>query len=316
MAIPTNERIQGGLWGLLIGDALGVPYEFHNANAIPPIDKIDFEPPKDFSRSYPTVPPGTWSDDGAQALCLLHSLLTNNQLEPDHLIKQILDWYQHGTWAVEQQVFDIGVQTQKALLAYQKGTPALQAGSVNPNGKGNGSLMRVLPLALWHKGSDEELVEDAHRQSMITHAHPTNQVCCALYCLWARNLLAGEPGDQAYRLAVDRLRDIYNQQLPEYAMELDVNIRPDHPPNRSGSGYVVDSFHAARIALQQPTYELVVKHAIRLGEDTDTNAAIAGGLAGIRDGINAIPIKWLLKLRGKEMVQPLLDKLLVYRSKK
>lgn len=187
MKIPTNERIQGGLWGLLVGDALGVPYEFRTAEEIPPIDKIDFEPPTDFSRTYPSVPPGTWSDDGAQALCLLHSLLTNNKLEPDHLMQQILDWYENGTWAVDRKVFDIGVQTRSALQAYQQGTPALQAGSTT-NSKGNGSLMRVLPLALWHKGSDEALVHDAHQQSMITHGHHTNQACCALYCLWARNL--------------------------------------------------------------------------------------------------------------------------------
>lgn len=313
MDIPTSERIQGGLWGLLVGDALGVPYEFHSADQIPSLDEIDFEPPKGFTRSYSTIPAGTWSDDGAQALCLLDSLLISKQLNPDHLINHILDWYQKGTWAVNQTVFDIGMQTRESLLAFQKGTPALQAGFVRPEGKGNGSLMRVLPLALWHTGSDESLAFDAHRQSMITHGHRVNQVCCALYCLWARKLLEGITGDEAYRSAVDRLRQIY-QQHPDYLSELNETVRPDDPPASSGKGYVVESLHAARIALQQQSYERVVKRVIQLGQDTDTNAAIAGGLAGIRDGVNAIPIKWLLQLHGKEMVQPLLDQLLQHRS--
>lgn len=313
MDISTRERIQGGLWGLLIGDALGVPYEFQAADQIPSRDQIDFEPPKEFTRSYPNIPPGTWSDDGSQALCLLDSLLTCKQLNPDHLIHLLLDWYTNGTWAIDQVVFDIGMQTRESLLAFQNGVPALQAGFVRPEGKGNGSLMRVLPLALWHTGSDESLVMDAHRQSMLTHGHLVNQVCCALYCLWAKKLLKGLSGEQAYRSAVDRLRQIY-QQHPEYLAELDKTIRPDDPPASSGKGLVVESLHAARIALQEPSYEQVVKHAIQLGHDTDTNAAIAGGLAGIRDGVNAIPIKWLLQLRGKEMVQPLLDQLLQHRS--
>lgn len=313
MEIPTSERIQGGIWGLLVGDALGVPYVFHDANEIPPLEKIDYTPPEGFTRSYPSVPPGTWSDDGAQALCLLHSLLFSGQLNPEHLMQQILDWYQNGTWAVDQQAFDIGNQTREALQAYQQGIPALQAGFVRPDGKGNGSLMRVLPLALWHTDTDEKLVFDAHHQSMITHGHLTNQICCALVCLWARRLLEGKPVDQAYCSAVERLREIY-QQHPDYLSDLNETVRPDDPPTRSGSGYVVESLHAARIALQQPSYELVVKHAIKLGKDTDTNAAIAGGLAGIRDGVNAIPIKWILELRGKEIVQPLLDQLLQHRA--
>lgn len=74
--MPTRaERIAGGLIGLLVGDALGVPYEFHEADEIPPSAQIEFEPPAGFDRSHKGTPPGTWSDDGAQALCLLDSLL-------------------------------------------------------------------------------------------------------------------------------------------------------------------------------------------------------------------------------------------------
>ena len=81
--MPTRaDRIEGGLIGLLVGDALGVPYEFSNPAALPSPELIDFTPPSDFARAHQGTPPGTWSDDGAQALCLLDSLLTETGLSP------------------------------------------------------------------------------------------------------------------------------------------------------------------------------------------------------------------------------------------
>ncbi|SFJ50241.1 ADP-ribosylglycohydrolase family protein [Thermoflavimicrobium dichotomicum] len=308
--ISREERIRGGFWGLLIGDALGVPYEFTAAHDIPPLEEIDFEPPTGFNKAYPYVPAGTWSDDGAQALALLDSLLTCRKLDLDDFAKRLLAWYERGEYAVDYHVFDVGIQTGEALNAVRSGTAPTQSGWVRPEGKGNGALMRVLPLALWHRGTDEELVEDAHRQSLVTHAHPTNQVCCALYCVWARRLLSGMDVNAGYLDAVRTLREIYPQGSV-YSAELEWTIRPEDGPVADGSGYVVDSLRAALLTLQQPDYEQVVKSAVAIGRDTDTNAAIAGGLAGIRDGVSMIPEKWLRDLRGKEIAEPLLTKLLM-----
>ena len=169
--------------------------------------------------------------------------------------------------------------------------------------------MRVLPLALWHKGSDEELVNDAHTQSLVTHGHICNQVCCALYCLWARRLLEGNSINKAYDLAVSKLREIYRENL-EFYNELEENVRPDDPPVGKGSGFVIDSLRSVRMVLASENYEKVVKSAIALGDDTDTTAAIAGGLAGIYYGFDDIPERWYLGLRGKEMVYPLIKNLL------
>lgn len=87
-----QNKIYGGIYGLLIGDAVGVPYEFHLPEQLPQIIDIDMIPPKNFSRSYPDVPIGTWSDDGAQALCLLASLLHCQKLEPVDLMNRIANW--------------------------------------------------------------------------------------------------------------------------------------------------------------------------------------------------------------------------------
>lgn len=302
------QRIAGGLWGLLIGDALGVPYEFQHPNNLPPKNQLEMQPPVGFSRAHAGVPIGTWSDDGAQALALLASLLANAGLNLDDFARRLINWYEHGYMAVDYAVFDVGVQTATAIRQLQRGVPPEQAGGADEYDNGNGSLMRVLPLALWHQGSDAELVQLAQQQSLVTHRHLRAQICCALYCLWARGLLNGD--ERAYENAVATLRKIYTENADAYA-ELEFYIRPDDEPIGKGSGYVVDSLRSARMVLShENSYEAVVKAAIALGNDTDTTACIAGGLAGIKYGIQAIPERWMQVLRGKEWVEPLLAQLL------
>lgn len=300
------ERLTGGLVGLLVGDALGVPYEFSPASAIPPLDQIELEPPANFYRAHGGVPPGTWSDDGAQALCLLASLQECGKVDPDDLGRRFLTWYEEGYMAVDRRVFDIGIHTSRVLRALKSGMPVLQAGALGEQAKGNGSLMRVLPLVLWHAGSDAELVADAQLQSCVTHADPTCQVCCALYCLWARAIL--HETAQPWQTAVTTLRQLYADK-PRYREELEA-LQPDQPPTGMGSGYVVDCLQSTRLVMEAGDYDVVVKAAIALGNDTDTTACVAGGLAGLRDGIDAIPNRWREGLRGQGLFQPLLEQLL------
>lgn len=309
---PTRrERIAGGLWGLLIGDALGVPYEFHEPSELPPREALEMRPPPAFPRAHAQVPPGTWSDDGAQALALLASLLDRGTLDLDDFATRLVAWYEQGYLAVDGHVFDVGIQTRDAIHALRRGVPARAAGPSQERANGNGSLMRVLPLALWHQGSDEELVRDAHTQSLVTHGHLRSQVCCALYCLWARRLLAGHSAhDAAWDSALATLRGIYGADS-DAVSELDRHVRPEDLTDYRGSGYVVDCLRSARAVMDKGAYEGVVKAAIALGHDTDTTACVAGGTAGIRDGVRAIPERWMQALRGKSMVEPLLERLLV-----
>lgn len=304
-----RERVEGGIWGLLVGDALGTPYEFHPPGAIPPADQIEMEPPAGFVRAHRGTPIGTWSDDGAHMLCLLASLVERESLDQVDLMVRLARWQDEGYMAVDGRVFDIGIQTGHALDRYRKGTLPPKCGGTGERENGNGSLMRVLPLALWHNGSDEELVNLACAQSVITHAHLRSQLACALYCLWVRRLFLGMgSSEDAYASA---LRSMRNMIPPENKarVEIDKHLAPpDRVPGR-GSGYVVDSLRSVRDVVELGPYEQAVKAAIRLGLDTDTTACIAGGLAGVRDGIGAIPARWLGTLRGKELVEPLVDRL-------
>jgi len=302
----VSTKLRGGIYGLLVGDALGVPYEFHSRDAIPPYDQIEFDPPKGFDRSHQSVRPGTWSDDGAQALCLLESLLECDKFDPDDLGRRLLDWYGNGYLAIDNDVFDVGITTSSALARLRTGTPAVNAGPCTEYDNGNGALMRVLPLALWHLGTDAELIHDACLQSRVTHGHLRSQICCALYCVWARNILRekSQPWPDALRSVEQAL-----VADPLAKKELDGHIRPVFEQVARGSGYVVDSLGSALILLKNDSYEKVVRAAIQLGDDTDTTACIAGGIAGLQWGEKSIPERWLKGLRGKVLVEPLLARL-------
>ncbi|MBV8617022.1 MAG: ADP-ribosylglycohydrolase family protein [Acetobacteraceae bacterium] len=305
------ERIAGGMWGLLVGDAVGVPYEFHHPGRIPPLPEVELDPPSAFHRAHGGVAPGTWSDDGAQALCLLESLLERGRVDPDDLMRRLNRWYEHGHLAAGGRVFDVGIQTSLALERFRDGAPAETAGGDGERENGNGSLMRVLPLALWHRGSDAELVRDASLQSVVTHRHPRSQVCCALYCLWARRLLAGSR--DAWSEAVAALRgELAPRTVPR--AELDDQVAPEDPRPGTGTGYVVDCLRSARDVMARGSYETVVKEAIRLGHDTDTTACVAGGVAGVRDGVSAIPARWLDRLVDRQLAAPLIERLVALRS--
>jgi ADP-ribosylglycohydrolase len=305
--VNLEDRILGGLYGLLIGDAVGVPYEFSSANRLPPLEEIDLRPPLGFQRAHAHAPKGAWSDDGAQALCLLASLLHCKQLDLHDFSRRLLSWFEHGYMAVDNVVFDVGIQTSRALRAILGGTPVERAAPAEEMNNGNGSLMRVLPLALWHTGSDEQLIEDAAGQSIPTHAHARSQVCCALYCLWARGTL--EARTDAWARATETLRR-YCQTNAIFRAELEEHVQPDAPAAGKGSGYVVDCLHSARLALEEPTFERVVQRAIAFGNDTDTTAAVAGGIAGLRHGMSAIPERWLAGLNGRSTVDPIAAELL------
>jgi ADP-ribosyl-[dinitrogen reductase] hydrolase len=306
---PDLDAELGGLVGLLVGDAMGVPWEFQRPEQLPPRHLIEMSPPTGYRRSHANVLCGTWSDDGAQALCLLISLLECGKLSLADLSSKLLRWLDDGYMAVDDDVFDVGIQTSQALDRLRKGQLPETTGGATERENGNGSLMRVLPLTLWHAGSDYALVADAHLQSLPTHAHPRSMVACAFYCLVARGYL--QKLDDPWSWADHKLEEVYRtwsdlRDKDTFLAEL--GVLRDFPNNQKphGSGYVIDTLWSARRALEEPSFEDVVRTAIGCGNDTDTTAAVAGGLAGIRFGIAEIPKRWLIQLRGIHLVEPMI----------
>ena len=203
---------------------------------------------------------------------------------------------------MNRSVFDVGVQTSTAINQLMQGVPADRSGPAEVGHNGNGSLMRVLPLVLWHQGPDEELAYLAARQSLPTHGHPRSQVACAQYCLWARRVLEGSPSP--WDSAGEALRSM-DGEFPREEIELVLDAA--NSERCRGSGYVLDCLWSARVAVEDTNnYEDCVRRAIAFGHDTDTTAAVAGGIAGLMYGRDGIPARWQTHLRGQELLVPLL----------
>ena len=302
MTRDPDEQLRAAVYGHLVGDAIGVPYEFGHH-----IEGVELR-----GHGTHNQPAGTWSDDGALMLALLDSLLSAG-FDPEDQGRRALAWADEGRYAVGGVVFDIGTATSAALARLRAGVAALEAGPTGERDQGNGSLMRILPLALVDvPDADAELAERAHLASRVTHGHPSCQVACALYVLVARTLLE-HPGDDreaALALATDRLRAVYARD-PGFASVLGALLAHRSGMRKPGGGWVLDSFWSAWEAFAAGiSYRDTIVRALSYGNDTDTTAAIAGGLAGIRWGFDetsgGIPAEWLDALRGKDIVEDIL----------
>ncbi len=306
-----QSKFRGGIYGLLLGDAVGVPYEFNPpGNLAPYADQIDMSPPPGFRRTYSGLPIGTWSDDGALALCLLESLVEQGGFDPIDQARRMVAWLFEGHLAVDNHVFDVGIATRQALdqahSLLAEGISPVGRGLSHEQSAGNGTLMRILPLALLHDGSDEELVRMAMEHSALTHAHPLCLDCCGIYCLWVRYLARGV--DIPFEAALAKVKALVRDD-PSLAESLDL-IEEWKNKTPTGTGFVVDTLFSARHVLEKGTdFKDVIRRAILLGNDTDTSAAVTGGLAGVKYGIEGLPEDWMALLRGKAMVEAILGRL-------
>jgi len=305
MTIKKIDRIRGAVYGLLVGDALGVPYEFSRPAEVPKADLIEMTPPLGFDRAHRGTPAGTWSDDGAQALLLLESLIEHPELELEHFGRGLLTWFEKGYMTPDGRVFDVGMQTRIGLAELGRGKPAHDCGLREVSDNGNGALMRVMPCALLPAQNRAELVSRARRQGLPTHGHLRSQLVCALYTLIADNLVKGHSptiSDALWQAIIDLTELTPAHEQSELTYVLDGQLEPSQ-----GSGYVLDSFWSAvRCVQSTDSYEACVRAAIALGRDTDTTACIAGGLAGALYGEQAIPQRWRDTLKGKDIVEGLL----------
>ncbi len=292
----TDERLAGAIWGHLVGDAVGVPYEF----SIPgTIDEVRWG-----AKGAHGQPPGTWSDDGGLMLALLDSLLEAG-FDMEDQGRRALAW--HETEAYKPgAVFDIGITTSRALARLRAGTSPTQAGGIDERDNGNGSLMRILPIALFDPTATSfDLVRYAAEASKLTHGHSRSQAVSAVYCLIARRLLEGDDVDE--HLVAGAISEVRRTGPEDLGSELDLLTRYEV---RTGGGYVLDSFWSAwAVFASTDSYQAAVEKAVRLGNDTDTTACLAGGLAGLRWGIHDVPKEWREGMRGRGIVEPLVANL-------
>jgi len=264
---------------------IGLPYEFVREADLPEPSELALilkSPDK-----HPFAEP-TWSSDGSQTLALLDSLQHCQGLDLDDFGRRILVWRDHGAYTRHGLAIGCGNTTHQALDRIKQGVPAESAGNRDEYSLGNGSVMRCLALVFWHQGDDQKLIRLAIRQSLPTHAHPLCGITCALLYLVACRLL------QDQILNWEKLRSELSMQLTtDERSELPRLFDLQQRQFPQGSAYVVDSFWSAIATLRINCVEQAIIRAIRFGNDANTTASLAAGLAGLRCRIENMPNDWI-----------------------
>jgi ADP-ribosyl-[dinitrogen reductase] hydrolase len=258
--------------------------------------------------------PGTWSDDSSLTFCLADSLCHDFSLQS--IANSFCDWYYDLKWTARERVFDIGITTQMAIEKLRKGVSPLQSGDTVERSNGNGSLMRILPLAYYHQVWDfQVLIDRVHQVSCITHAHPRSQMACGIYISIVIALLEGNTPDVAYRIGLDRIDPVYqrypySQEKSHFDRVFSREIERLQIEDINSEGYVIDTLEASLwCLLNTSSYPEAVLKAVNLGEDTDTTAAVTGGLAGIYYGIESIPVEWMSAIARQNDIVALANRL-------
>lgn len=289
-------RYRGALLGLACGDAVGTTVEF--------MPRGSFTPVTDMLGGGPfSLAPGKWTDDTSMALCLAESLIQTGRCDPADQMARYANWYEWGYWSSTGICFDIGMTTKGAIHQFLQTGEAL-SGPSDPETAGNGSLMRLAPIAL-RFGHDEQLVQDmAALSSRTTHGAAECLDACRVFAVALSRALSGMPKEQVLDLG----------GLPIESPRVRAVTAADHtakPVERiKGSGYVVDSLEAALWCYaRHDNFRDIVLDAVNLGDDADTTAAIVGQLAGATYGEAGIPAAWLGRLHLAPEIGALAERL-------
>ncbi|AZA52689.1 ADP-ribosylglycohydrolase family protein [Chryseobacterium sp. G0201] len=306
-----ENSVKAGIFGVCIGDALGVPVEFRSREQLKrsPVTKM---------RALGThhQPAGTWSDDSSLALCLAESLCEGYDLEDISL--KFLQWYNAEIWTPHGRVFDIGIATRQAIYKISKGYTPQLCGGTSEFDNGNGSLMRILPLLFYIKELPiEQRFDKVKEISSITHAHIRSVISCFIYLEFLLEILNGAEKFEAYHKMKSTIKYFLDNnpicsqsEMDKFERILNNNIFEYEEEKIGSSGYVLHSLEASLWCfLNSESYSEAVLKAVNLGEDTDTTGAITGGIAGIYYGFENIPEEWIAELVRKEDIENLCEKL-------
>ncbi|HER35257.1 MAG TPA: ADP-ribosylglycohydrolase family protein [Halothiobacillaceae bacterium] len=273
-----RDRAVGALLGLAVGDAVGTTLEFTPRDTYGALtDMVGGGPFR--------LEAGQWTDDTSMALCLADSLIEKRGLDRADLMERFVRWWQHGENSANGRCFDIGGTTSQALSRFMStGDPV--AGSTDPRSAGNGSIMRLAPVAIFHCRSSEEAQAAARAQSATTHGAPAAVDACAFLAMLLVGAINGA-GKQAVLApaAIDAVAEIRTIAAGSW--------RAKERHEISSSGYVVHTLEAALWAVDRSeTFDEAVLLAANLGDDADTVAAVTGQIAGALWGASGIPQRW------------------------
>lgn len=296
------SKIVDSIIGHAVGDAMGVPTEFCIREKLQkhPVTKM-------IGYGQHDVPAGSFSDDTSMELALIDSFNNKGKFDYDDIMTNFYYWLHDAKYTATDEVFDAGRTCIQAIINYTKGNEPLDCGLKGEDNNGNGSLMRILPIALYSyykKISEKEIIKLTNDISSLTHAHEISRLGCYIYIRYVMYLLEGYSKIEAYNLIQNIDYSSYSDEsIEKYNRILKDNIKKCPLDDISSRGYVVDTLEASLwCLLVHDNFEDTILEAINLGNDTDTVAAITGSMAGIIYGINSIPKEWLDTLIKKDYI--------------
>ena len=282
------------LYGVCVGDALGVPVEFESREYLKknPVTKMG-------SGGVHDQGTGVWSDDSSLTFCLAEAIIEGYDIH--NLANKFIKWKNEGYWTATGEVFDIGNTTRQSIINLSKGVHPTIAGGLDEIDNGNGSLMRILPLVILLKDlSIENRFNLVKEVSSITHAHIRSVISCFYYLEFALQIMEGKDKFDIYENLKISVSDflnsnkIYSDELIHFDRLLKGNIHELEEELIQSGGYVIQTLEASIwCLLTSDSYEVSVLKAVNLGGDTDTTGAVTGGLAGLMYGFKSIPNKWI-----------------------
>lgn len=291
--MDLEERVIGSCLGLALGDALGAPFEFQRAAAVPnPVPPLD--------RPWRGGPPGSTTDDTAMARNLMRSLAARDGFDPEDLIRRHVEW-------LRSDPPDVGTLTGRVLRRVAAGEDAAAVArdvweQRGPEvSAGNGSVMYCAPLGLAYANRSDELYELAPALSSLTHFDGRCRTAVLAVTLAVAALVRGEAAEDATRTALEAVADLEGGEELEFLVEAAGGTRPVDGPDQ---GFCLFTAGLAFQALvRDGDAESELRRVVSLGGDTDTNAAVAGALLGARDGISGLPADWLERLVDRDAIR-------------
>ena len=295
------SKVVDAVIGHAIGDAMGVPTEFCIREKLlenPVTEMIGYG-------SHP-VPEGSWSDDTSMTIATMDAIINDDgKINLKDIMMNFYYWLKEAKFTPHGEVFDAGRTCIKAVINFSKGVGVDKCGLDDIYSNGNGSLMRIYPVALYayyKKLKDKEILNLVNDLSSLTHAHDVSKLGCYIYVRYFINLLNGDSKEEAYEKIQDLDYSSYDiDAVKMYSRILDNNIKNLKINDIKSSGYIIDTLEASLwILLNSKDYKEAIIASTNIGNDTDTIGAVTGAMAGIVFGIDAIPKNWLDKLVKKD----------------
>ena len=298
------------LLGLATGDALGVPVEFDWREQLRQNPVVGMRGCGSWNQ-----PAGTWSDDTSLTIAAMESISRRGKIDFTDIAENFWRWYEHDEFTATGERFDVGNTTRAAIVRFSRRIlPPAKCGSTEVNSNGNGSLMRILPATLYLYGKRGTIGVDElkiiHEFSALTHGHIISKTACGIYSLIAAQILNGKTLADAFKLGMDEAKKFYgaDEAFKNFSRLCDENFAALPEEKISAAGYVVSTLEAALwCLLNTDDYKSLALKAVNLGEDADTVAAVAGGLAGIFYGVESIPVDWLDTLKRRDYLEKICE---------